>query len=276
MSDRWLSNGSSKLKVQLKNGAYVDPDSGLENKGHVYRDGKEVFTAVLSCSDVATGKNSYYKLQIIESDKKNKWWLFKAWGRIGTTIGKNKVEEYGDVESARLDFEEKFLEQTGNEWYAKGSFKKCAGKYFMQDIDFGQGQQDKLIKLDDGAIGSKLVPSVQELMKMLFNVETMKETMLEFELDLEKMPLGKLTQRQIRAAYTELAKLQEGIHGDKKMPTSEIVALSNKFYTMIPHSAGVDALPRLDNEEIIKVCTTLYSFMLLLNYICDKSYSQKS
>jgi poly [ADP-ribose] polymerase 1 len=253
MSDRWLSNGSSKLKVQLKNGAYVDPESNLESKGHVYRDGKEIYTAVLSCSDVATGKNSYYKLQIIESDKRNKWWLFKAWGRIGTNIGKSKVEDYGDAGSAVLDFEEKFLEQTGNEWSAKGSFKKRAGKYFMQDIDFGQGQQEKLIKLEDGAIGSKLVTPVQDLMKMLFNVEAMKETMLEFELDLEKMPLGKLTQRQIRAAYTELAKLQEGIHGDQKIAQSEIVAISNKFYTMIPHSAGVDSLPRLDNEEIIKV-----------------------
>lgn len=241
----------------MKNGAYVDPDSGLDHKGKVYRDGKEIYTAVLSNSDVATGKNSYYKLQIIESDKRNKWWLFKSWGRIGTTIGNTKLEEYGDAGSAILDFEEKFLEQTGNEWCAKGSFKKRAGKYFMQDIDLGQGQQDKLIKLEDGAIGSKLVTPVQELMKMLFNVEAMKETMLEFELDLEKMPLGKLSQRQIRSAYTELAKLQEGIHGDNKISTSEIVAISNKFYTMIPHSAGVETLPRLDNEEIIKVCWRL-------------------
>ncbi|CAB3383108.1 Hypothetical predicted protein [Cloeon dipterum] len=251
-SDRFASHGSSKIKVQMKNGAYVDPDSGLESKGRVYRDGSDLYTAILSNSDLASGKNSYYKLQIVESDKRNKWWLFKSWGRIGTSVGKTKLEEYNDVQIAITDFEDTFHEKTGNEWERRASFQKRPGKYFMQDIDYGQGQQDNLIKLEDGGVPSKLQPQVQQLMKLLFNVQAMKETLLEFELDLEKMPLGKLTQKQLRAAYSELAKLQESAHGDKKMSQTELIAISNKFYTLIPHSAGLDSLPLLDNEELIK------------------------
>ncbi|KAI8428807.1 hypothetical protein MSG28_007474 [Choristoneura fumiferana] len=77
------------------------------------------------------------------------YWLFRAWGRIGTTIGKNKLEDFRDVEYAVLHFEELFTEKTQNDW-----------------------SQKKYIKLDT-----------------------------------EKMPLGKLSKKQIKAGYQVLSDL---------------------------------------------------------------------
>lgn len=63
-----MSKGPSKMKVVVKNGLVVDPDSDLQDVAHVYRSGDEIFNAVLSLTDLQSGKNSYYKLQVLESE----------------------------------------------------------------------------------------------------------------------------------------------------------------------------------------------------------------
>lgn len=77
----------SKVKLKLKGGTAVDPDSGLEATTHVYQNGSEKYTTILGLTDIQSGKNSFYKLQILESDTGSRYWLFRSWGRIGTTIG---------------------------------------------------------------------------------------------------------------------------------------------------------------------------------------------
>jgi poly [ADP-ribose] polymerase len=67
------------------------------------------------------------------------------------------------------------------------------------------------------------------------------------------MPLGKLSQKQIKDAFTELSKLQDLVHIEKVPNKGQIVASTNRFYTLIPHTAGMEKLAMLDNEEIIKV-----------------------
>ncbi len=42
-------------------------------------------------------------------------------------------------------------------------------------------QDDDLLKLDGAGVKSKLPTQVQDLVKMLFDVEQMKKTMVEFE-----------------------------------------------------------------------------------------------
>jgi hypothetical protein len=58
------------LTLKLKGGAYVDPESGLDNKAHVYKSGKDLFSVVLGSVDVMEGRNSYYKLQLLQHDVK--------------------------------------------------------------------------------------------------------------------------------------------------------------------------------------------------------------
>lgn len=79
----------SKVKLKLVGGTAVDPDSNLEDVAHVYQKNGEKYTVVLGITDIVSKKNSYYKLQLLESNTKNKFWVFRAWGRIGTTIGSN-------------------------------------------------------------------------------------------------------------------------------------------------------------------------------------------
>jgi len=115
---------------------------------------------------------------------------------------------------------------------------------------------------------SKLDPAIQSLVKMIFDVDSMKQTLLEFEvdrschvnmthlmfvpqIDVNKMPLGKLSKKQIESAYKVLTEALKEIQGDKN-PT-KLLDASNRFYTLIPHDFGMQSPPLLDNEEIIKV-----------------------
>lgn len=46
---------------------------GLESKAHVLQEGKnELYNVVLGLVDIVRGTNSFYKLQVLESDKSKK------------------------------------------------------------------------------------------------------------------------------------------------------------------------------------------------------------
>ena len=51
-----------------------------------------VYNAVLGMVDITKGTNSYYKLQVLKSNYGAQYQLFRSWGRVGTTIGGNKLE----------------------------------------------------------------------------------------------------------------------------------------------------------------------------------------
>lgn len=62
------------MKLKLKGGAYVDPESGLDAKAHVIKakNGTTLFSVVLGAVNIQEQKNSYYKLQALKHDKKEK------------------------------------------------------------------------------------------------------------------------------------------------------------------------------------------------------------
>lgn len=75
LSGRYKSKAPTKQKLKIQNGHAVDPDSGLEDTAHVYRDHENnVYNCVLSLTDLQSGKNSFYKLQILESENR-KWFV---------------------------------------------------------------------------------------------------------------------------------------------------------------------------------------------------------
>ncbi|CAM4807466.1 unnamed protein product [Rotaria magnacalcarata] len=246
-----------KMKLKLKDGAAVDPDSGLEDTCHVLKDAEtsEIFSAVLGLVDITRGTNSYYKMQLLESDNGRQWFVFRAWGRTGTIYGGNKIDEYSRRTDAINAFHELFLDKTGNDWSDKKNFQKLPNKHYPLEIDYGQhADNDEMRKLLESAnlnIQSKLPNPVQDLVKMIFNVETMQQALLGFEIDLTKMPLGKLSKNQLDKAYKVLTELQTLITSGTMTSKTAIIDASNRFYTLIPHDFGLASPPLLDNVELI-------------------------
>ncbi|KAJ0053580.1 hypothetical protein Pint_01762 [Pistacia integerrima] len=233
-----IGESSSMVTIKVKGRSAVHEASGLQDTGHILEDGKSVYNTTLNMSDLSTGVNSYYILQIIQDDRGSDCYVFRKWGRVGNEkIGGSKLEEFSKSD-AICDFKRLFLEKTGNPWEAweqKQNFEKKPGRFFPLDIDYGVNKQVSKKKQTDA--DSKLAPPLVELMKMLFNVETYRAAMLEFEINMSEMPLGKLSKNNIQKGFEALTEIQNLLNNnafDPSVKESLIVDASNRFFTVIP------------------------------------------
>ncbi|XP_033736235.1 poly [ADP-ribose] polymerase 1-like isoform X2 [Pecten maximus] len=247
------------MKMTVKGGAAVDPDSGLESSAHILEDKGNIYNAVLGMVDVVKGTNSFYKIQALEHDNGGRWWLFRSWGRVGTTIGSNKIERCDSRVSVIRSMEALYMEKTGNSWADRKNFVKQANKFYPLEIDYGQDDEEVVTTLKTGG-KSKLPKAVQDLICMIFDVESMKKAMLEFEIDLKKMPLGKLSKRQIESAYTVLTELTELI--SKGGTQTQFLDATNRFYTLVPHDFGMKKPPLINSLDVIKAKTDMINNLL--------------
>ncbi|KAJ3152126.1 Poly [ADP-ribose] polymerase 1 [Geranomyces michiganensis] len=241
-------------RLLVKNGAIVDPDSHLEQSHHVYKEGKLLWSVVLCTSDIAANRNAFYKLQILESDVGRRHVLFRSWGRIGTTRGGTKSEAM-DLESCKEEFERLYLDKSGHQ-FGDPDQTKVPGRMFLLDMEGDNGEADSTLEDVSRAADtpSKLAPEIQNLVKLIFDVQIMRNALREMEIDLRKMPLGKLSAGMITEAFTVLSEAMDLVAGGAKdlATKTKIVQLSNHFFTVIPHDFGSSNAPLLDNSEIIR------------------------
>ncbi|KAL7113065.1 hypothetical protein ACP275_04G040200 [Erythranthe tilingii] len=231
------THGVSTVKVKVKGQSAVHESSGLQDSGHILHDGKSIYNTTLNMSDLSTGVNSYYILQIIQDDKNSNCHVFRKWGRVGNEkIGGTKLEQMSKTYAIQ-EFKRLFLEKTGNSWEAwedKKDFRKQPGRFYPLDIDYGVKD---LSRKQLNFSSSKLAPQLAELMKMLFNVETYRAAMMEFEINLSEMPLGKLSKSNIQKGFEALTQIQDLLSSTAYTPSIRenlIVDASNKFFTVIP------------------------------------------
>ncbi|TPP65403.1 Poly [ADP-ribose] polymerase [Fasciola gigantica] len=241
------------MRVKLKGGAAVDPESGLDAKATVLRDSEGTpMTAVLGMVDLVKGYNSYYRLQALKHDSKSAYWVFRAWGRIGTSIGGTKLEKFLTESAARQNFEDLYLEKTGNLWCNRKNFEKVPHRFYEMELDYTDVEEKSRTLMKSRSVKSKLHPLLQALLEFICDLESMKNAMVELEIDVKKMPLGKLSKRQIQDAYSVLAHLSKRLNKSKQLDQGFVLGESNRFYTLIPHDFGMKVPPLLDNTEIIK------------------------
>ena len=94
-------------------------------------------------------------------------------------------------------------------------------------------------------------PSLQDFIKLIFNVDIMRNAMKDLGYDSKKMPLGKLGEGTIKKAYECLTELLAAV---KKNDNAAMTKLSGDFYTLIPHDFGFQKMSNfiINNEDKIK------------------------
>jgi hypothetical protein len=184
------------------------------------------------------------------------------------------VEEFDErVDALRL-FEEKYEDKTGNRWSNRANFKKVPGKLYPLEIDHGQDNEE-IKKLTLINSKSKLDRPIQELVTTIFDIDSMKKALLEFEIDLTKMPLGKLSRKQIQTAYEILTEVLELIKTDYGSD-SKFLDASNRFFTLIPHDFGMKTPPLLDNPDYVKTKIEMLDNMMEIEVAYNLLKSDKS
>lgn len=86
------------------------------------------------------------------------------------------------------------------------------------------------------------------LTKAFFNVRKMGRVRIEYDLDVNKMPLGKLSYDQLQKAKLVLDRLKVAV--DTKRQDLKI-GFTNKFLTLIPQSFDLARMPILDSKKKI-------------------------
>ncbi|XP_008830787.1 poly [ADP-ribose] polymerase 2 isoform X2 [Nannospalax galili] len=236
----------------LKGKAPVDPECTAKvGKAHVYCEGDDVYDVMLNQTNLQFNNNKYYLIQLLEDDAQRNFSVWMRWGRVGKTGQHSLVACSGDLSKAKEIFQKKFLDKTKNSWEDREKFEKVPGKYDMIQMDYAATTQDKDTKQGESPETlkpeSQLDLRVQELIKLICNVQTMEETMIEMKYDTKKAPLGKLTLAQIKAGYQSLKKIEDCIRAGQQ--GRALLEACNEFYTRIPHDFGLRTPPVIRTEK---------------------------
>lgn len=88
---------------------------------------------------------------------------------------------------------------------------------------------------------------------MIWNTDIMKETLMELNIDVDKMPIGHMNKEYIVRAYKVLKDIENmllsGTVGGKE---NQINQLTNDFYTLIPHNFGIKKATIIDHLLRVK------------------------
>ena len=233
---------SKKLTISTK-GHCIDPECKY-NTGAIVEAKGSVYDCTLNQTDIGSNKNKFYIMQVIKAN--NKYIVYIRYGRIGVT-GTITYKEFTSESMACGFFEKQFKAKTGNSWEYKDTFVKKDGKYFMAEIetaDVSDGADSD--NGSDDSEDSKLDDRLVDFLKLISNTTYMKNTLVQLEIDTEKMPLGKISQGQIDKAYELLNEINENLDDDELL-----IKLSSLFYTLIPYACGRNKPPLINSKKRI-------------------------
>uniref|UniRef100_A0A8C8VRV7 Poly [ADP-ribose] polymerase n=1 Tax=Peromyscus maniculatus bairdii TaxID=230844 RepID=A0A8C8VRV7_PERMB len=234
----------------------VDPACPFSRnpKIQVYED----YDCTLNQTNIGNNNNKFYIIQLLEEEGRFSCW--NRWGRVGE-IGQTKMTHFTCLEDAKKDFEKKFREKTKNKWEERNNFVAHPSKYTLIEVQGEAEDQEAVVKafslqVDGGPVRTvvkpcSLDPATQKLITNIFSKEMFKNSMTSMNLDVKKMPLGKLSKQQIAKGFEALEALEEAI----KKPTGggqSLEELSSRFYTIIPHNFGRSRPPPINSPEILQ------------------------
>lgn len=237
----------------------VDDHCPLKARGKVVDD----WDAMLNQTNIGHNNNKYYVIQLVESGGKYQTWT--RWGRVGEP-GQNALLGNGTLDDAKRCFKAKFKDKTSNNWEDRAKFVAKPGKYTLIEIERSAAAaakaeeiEEKLKEIDKeaakvqtkvkGIAPSKLHPSIEKFMNLIFDHDVFRGAMASFDIDVKKMPLGQLTKHQVQKGFEVLEELEDAITTKKTKPINE---LSSRFYTLIPHAFGRRVPPPINSADLLQ------------------------
>ncbi|NXN95108.1 PARP3 polymerase, partial [Rhinopomastus cyanomelas] len=218
----------------------------------------EDYSCTLNQTNISTNNNKFYIIQLLKHDGVYSVW--SRWGRVGE-VGQSKLMPSASLEAAKKEFEKKFLEKTKNRWEARENFIAQPGKYTLIDVQPGAEQEVDLALRVDDVDGVKLCKkrvlpctldkATQDLVSLIFSSDMFKDAMQTMNIDVKKMPLGKLSKQQIARGFETLEELEAALQ-EQHPATAHLEELSSRFYTIIPHNFRRARPPLINSPDLLR------------------------
>ncbi|XP_055069456.1 protein mono-ADP-ribosyltransferase PARP3 [Misgurnus anguillicaudatus] len=229
-----------------------NPDSFCHLSGaEVHED----YDCMLNQTNIGQNNNKFYLIQVLVFG--GKYYCWTRWGRVGES-GQNNLAGPSDANAAIKNFEKKFKDKTKNNWSDRENFVSHSGKYTLIEVDGDQDAEVKVDTVDGGDVkvntAQRVLPctldtETQRLIRFIFNNDMFKEAMTSMNLDIKKMPLGKLSKHQIAKGFEALEEIETAIkNGERK----KLEDLTSKFFTIIPHNFGRNRPPVISDDSVLQ------------------------
>ncbi|NXB03407.1 PARP3 polymerase, partial [Cnemophilus loriae] len=218
----------------------------------------EDYDCTLNQTNISTNNNKFYIIQLLEH--KGAYSVWSRWGRVGEA-GQSKLMPCASLEAAKKAFEKKFWEKTKNRWAARENFVAQPGKYTLIEVQLGAGQEVEVAFQVDAMDGDKvckqrMLPctldrATQDLVSLIFSSDMFRDAMQTMNIDVKKMPLGKLSKQQIARGFEALEELEAALR-EQPLQATRLEELSSCFYTIVPHNFGRARPPPIDSPDLLR------------------------
>ncbi|CAI7658001.1 unnamed protein product [Penicillium crustosum] len=249
----------------------VPIDDGFEELGKlkdpkVYIDSAGlIWDATLSQTVASSNANKFYRVQLLVGSN-SKYFAWTRWGRVGEH-GQSACLGDGGLAAAMQHYEKKFKDKSGLKWANRLDTPKN-GKYTFLERNYEEDEdeeepvkKEKTIKEEEDypRAESALSKGLQNLMSFIFNRQNVLDTLAAMSYDAHKLPLGKLSERTLKSGFLVLKDISELMitptlaqekHGLSYGDAIE--ALSDRYFTLIPHVFGRHRPPTLNTNAQIK------------------------
>uniref|UniRef100_A0A8C2P6V9 Poly [ADP-ribose] polymerase n=1 Tax=Capra hircus TaxID=9925 RepID=A0A8C2P6V9_CAPHI len=234
--------------------ARVDPSCPLScNPGtQVHED----HDCTLNQTNIGSNNNKFYIIQLLE--EAGCFFCWTRWGCVGE-VGQSKLNRFVSLEDAKKDFEKKFRDKTKNSWAERDRFVAHPGKYTLIEVQREDEAQEAVVQADGGPVRAvvqrvrpcSLDAATQKLITNIFSKDMFQNAMALMDLDVKKMPLGKLSKQQIARGFEAL----EAVEAALKAPADSghsLEELSSHFYTVIPHNFSHSRPPPINSPKLLQ------------------------
>jgi poly [ADP-ribose] polymerase len=238
----------------------------IKNSYHLYEKDHVLYACTLNQTNLERNNNKFYLMQLLKSNKVDTYGLYTRGGRVGYN-GTPSFDIFIKLEDAIAEWESRFLEKTGFRWEDRDNTVPQPGKYDCIAMTYTDEFKEAVApKGADGAGGAgagagaggaaaevkKLLDAQTErLMRLIWDPNMFKDAMAAVKIDTQRMPLGKISKKQIDKAYDLLNKISLAV--DNKATTEkEFLMLSSQFYTIVPYACGMSTPPAIRDESAVK------------------------
>jgi poly [ADP-ribose] polymerase 2/3/4 len=209
------------------------------------------YTCILNQTQIDVNANKQYTMQVLQQGGGTYVW--KRWGRIGVS-GQHRLTGPMTPAHAAREFETTFLDKTGLSWSSRTDPPKD-GCYMYARLDVantstgasGSGSVVMTARAPMPKTDPNLHDRVASFVSELCDERMLANAMaVTYNIDVERMPLGKISAGQLEDADKVLKEIQDGLVSGAANPLV-LERLSSKFWTLVPQaSKSTQRLPVID------------------------------
>lgn len=248
------------MSTRTSNGHVIDEYVPLKASEIVLCSNGDPYSCILNQTDIKTNANKFYIMQVLREDGLNpSYYTYIRYGRIGEK-GILSYKSEGTKEDNISKFESQFKTKTKNNWSDRGDFVPYKGKYFLSKISEKISIDTPTIQASPGqALPSKALPAalvpyhddVVNFLSLISDKTMLRNAMIDMEIDIEKMPLGKINVDHLHKARDLVLDLQKR---KSTMSEGDIQDISSLYYTYVPYSCGRSKPPVISSADQISKC----------------------